>query len=220
MSIEILSMTLGAFVTNAYLLADSETRNAILIDPVDNAPRIMNAAEERGWNIKLMIATHAHLDHVLASGAIKEKLQVPFLIHEESVPWLNDLPAQARLFGLGEQPPAAKPDQLLKSDSETIELDSIQLRTLYTPGHAPGHLSLLMEDQQILFSGDTLFAGSIGRTDLPGGDYPLLMRSIVDKLMILDDEVSVLPGHMQATTIGHERRTNPFLLAYNDETRQ
>ena len=220
MSIEILSMTLGAFVTNAYLLADSETRNAILIDPVDNAPRIMNAAEERGWNIKLMIATHAHLDHVLASGAIKEKLQVPFLIHEESVPWLNDLPAQARLFGLGEQPPAAKPDQLLKSDSETIELDSIRLRTLYTPGHAPGHLSLLMEDQQILFSGDTLFAGSIGRTDLPGGDYPLLMRSIVDKLMILDDEVSVLPGHMQATTIGHERRTNPFLLAYNDETRQ
>ena len=213
-------MTLGAFVTNAYLLADSETRNAILIDPVDNAPVIMNAAEERGWNIKLMIATHAHLDHVLASGAIKEKLQVPFLIHEESVPWLNDLPAQARLFGLGEQPPAAKPDQLLKSDSETIELDSIRLRTLYTPGHAPGHLSLLMEDQQILFSGDTLFAGSIGRTDLPGGDYPLLMRSIVDKLMILDDEVSVLPGHMQATTIGNERRTNPFLLAYNDETRQ
>ena len=213
-------MTLGAFVTNAYLLADSETRNAILIDPVDNAPVIMNAAEERGWNIKLMIATHAHLDHVLASGAIKDKLQVPFLIHEESVPWLNDLPAQARLFGLGEQPPAAKPDQLLKSDSETIELDSIHLRTLYTPGHAPGHLSLLMEDQQILFSGDTLFAGSIGRTDLPGGDYPLLMRSIVDKLMILDDEVSVLPGHMQATTIGNERRTNPFLLAYNDETRQ
>lgn len=220
MSIEILSMTLGAFVTNAYLLADSETRNAILIDPVDNAPVIMNAAEEKGWNIKLMIATHAHLDHVLASGAIKDKLQVPFLIHEESVPWLNDLPAQARLFGLGEQPPAAKPDQLLKSDSETIELDSIRLRTLYTPGHAPGHLSLLMEDQQILFSGDTLFAGSIGRTDLPGGDYPLLMRSIVDKLMILDDEVRVLPGHMQATTIGNERRTNPFLLAYNDETRQ
>ncbi len=213
-------MTLGAFVTNAYLLADSETRNAILIDPVDNAPVIMNAAEEKGWNIKLMIATHAHLDHVLASGAIKDKLQVPFLIHEESVPWLNDLPAQARLFGLGEQPPAAKPDQLLKSDSETIELDSIRLRTLYTPGHAPGHLSLLMEDQQILFSGDTLFAGSIGRTDLPGGDYPLLMRSIVDKLMILDDEVRVLPGHMQATTIGNERRTNPFLLAYNDETRQ
>ena len=213
-------MTLGAFVTNAYLLADSETRNAILIDPVDNAPVIMNAAEEKGWNIKLMIATHAHLDHVLASGAIKDKLQVPFLIHEESVPWLNDLPAQARLFGLGEQPPAAKPDQLLKSDSETIELDSIRLRTLYTPGHAPGHLSLLVEDQQILFSGDTLFAGSIGRTDLPGGDYPLLMRSIVHKLMVLDDDVRVLPGHMQATTIGNERRTNPFLLAYDGDARQ
>ena len=219
MSVEILSMTLGAFATNAYLVADSETNNAILIDPVDDAPAIMKAAADRGWKIKLMIATHAHIDHVLASQGIKEELQAPFLIHDECLPWLEDIPAQARLFGLGDQPPAAEPDRLLTSDSEVIELDTIRLRTLYTPGHAPGHLSLLMADQNILFSGDTLFAGSIGRTDLPGGDYPLLMRSIVDKLMILEDEVRVLPGHMGDTTIGQERRTNPFLLAYNDDAR-
>lgn len=208
-------MTLGAFATNAYLVADSESRNAILIDPVDNAPIILNAASERGWRIKMMIATHAHIDHVLASKAIKDDLGIPFCIHEECLPWLADLAAQAKLFGLGDTPAAAEPDRLLTSASEVIELDSIRLKTLYTPGHAPGHLSLLMEGQTILFSGDTLFAGSIGRTDLPGGDHPLLMRSIFEKLMVLDDEFRVLPGHMSATTIGRERNSNPFLLSFD-----
>ena len=215
MPIEVLSMTLGAFATNAYLVADTETKNAILIDPVDSAPVIVNAASERGWRIQLMIATHAHLDHVMASKAVKDDLGIPFYIHEQCRAWLTDLPAQAKLFGLGTMPEAALPDRLLTSASEVIELDSICLKTLYTPGHAPGHLSLLMEAQQILFSGDTLFAGSIGRTDLPGGDYSLLMRSIFEKLMVLDDDVRVLPGHMHATTIGRERVTNPFLLSYD-----
>ncbi len=217
MAIEVLSMTLGAFATNAYLVADSETKNAILIDPVDNAPVILKAASERGWRIGMMIATHAHLDHVMASKAIKDDLGIPFCIHEECLPWLADLPAQAKLFGLGDMPAAAQPDRLLTSASEVIELDSIRLKTLYTPGHAPGHLSLLLEDQKILFSGDTLFAGSIGRTDLPGGDYPLLMRSIIEKLMALDDDIHVLPGHMGATTIGRERNSNPFLLAFDQD---
>ena len=101
--------------------------------------------------------------------------------------------------------------------SEVIELDAIRLKTLYTPGHAPGHLSLLLEGQKILFSGDTLFAGSIGRTDLPGGDYSLLMRSIFDKLMALDDEFRVLPGHLGATTIGRERVSNPFPALFRRE---
>lgn len=215
MPIEVLSMTLGAFATNAYLVADSETKNAILIDPVDNAPVILDAASERGWSIRMMIATHAHIDHVVASSAIKGALGIPFCIHEECLPWLADLPAQAKLFGLGDMPAAAEPDRLLTSASEVIELDAIRMKTLYTPGHAPGHLSLLLEDQDILFSGDTLFAGSIGRTDLPGGDYPLLMRSIIDKLMSLDDGIRVLPGHMGSTTIGRERNSNPFLLSFD-----
>ena len=215
MSIEILSLTLGAFATNAYLVADAATQNAILIDPVDDADAIMDAADERGWTIKLMLATHAHIDHVLASDAIKSKLGIPFWIHADCEPLLSQIPMQARFFGLfgsEEAPLAAKPDRLLGSASETITLDGIRLKTLHTPGHAPGHLAFFMEEQLILFSGDTLFAGSIGRTDLPGGDHALLMRSITEQIMTLDDSVRVLPGHMGGTTIGRERLTNPFLL--------
>ncbi|MYD11048.1 MAG: MBL fold metallo-hydrolase [Chloroflexi bacterium] len=216
MSIKIKSLTLGPFATNAYLIADTQTANAILIDPVDNAPAILTAARDEGWTIKLMIATHAHLDHVLASAAIKQALDIPFYIHKDCEALLAEIPMQGVFFGLGELPAAAQPDRLLASESETIELDAIQLQSLYTPGHAPGHLSFYLPDHKVLFSGDTLFAGSIGRTDLPGGDHALLMRSIIDKLMVLDDDVQVLPGHMGITTIGRERLTNPFLLAHDD----
>ena len=216
MPIQIKSLTLGPFATNAYLIADSQSGNAILLDPVDDAPAILAAAQAEGWTIKLMIATHAHLDHVLASAAIKESLNAPFFIHEECAALLDEIPMQGVFFGLGELPAAAQPDRLLTSASEIIELDSIRLQSLYTPGHAPGHLSFYLAEHKILFSGDSLFAGSIGRTDLPGGDHALLMTSIVDKLMVLDDDVQVLPGHMGLTTIGRERKTNPFLLAHYD----
>ena len=214
MPIQIISLTLGAIATNAYLVADTATGNAILIDPVDDAPRILAAAAERSWNIQLMLATHAHFDHVLASAAIKDQLGIPFYVHQDSPSWLQRIPEQGRHFGFGELPAPAQPDRLLTSTSETIPLDSIRLQTLYTPGHAPDHLSFYLPAQKILFSGDALFAGSIGRTDLPGGDFPLLMQSINDKLMTLPDDVQVLPGHMQPTTIGAERSTNPFILGY------
>ena len=217
MTIKIKSLTLGPFATNAYLVADSRTNNAVLIDPVDNAAAILNAADEEGWTIRLMIATHAHLDHVLASAEIKESLQIPFYIHEECETLLEEIQLQGIYFGLGQLPAAAKPDRLLRSESEIIELDSIKLHSLYTPGHAPGHLSFYLPEQKVLFSGDSLFAGSIGRTDLPGGDHDLLMRSIFEQLMVLDEDVHVLPGHMGATTIGRERLTNPFLLSYDPD---
>lgn len=213
MTIQIKSLTLGPFATNAYLVADAETGKAVLIDPVDDAPAILRAAEEEGWAIKLMLATHAHLDHVLASAEIKRQLQIPFLIHEVCEALLAEIPLQGRYFGLGQLPEPATPDRLL-SDKETIELDSIRLSSLYTPGHAPGHLSFYLAEQKILFSGDTLFAGGIGRVDLPGGDHDLLMKSILERLMTLDDDVHVLPGHMGATTIGRERLTNPFILSH------
>ncbi len=217
MTIRIKAMTLGPFATNAYLVADEQTGGAILIDPVDEAQAILEAASAENWRIKLMLATHAHLDHVLASAEIKAELDIPFWIHEDCAPLLAEIPLQGRFFGLYDLPEAAAPDRLLKTESETLTLDSIQLRSLYTPGHAPGHLSFYMPEQKILFSGDSLFAGSIGRTDLPGGDHDLLMRSIVEKLMPLDDDAQVLPGHMGATTIGRERRGNPFLLAYQSQ---
>lgn len=213
MPIKIKSLTLGPFATNAYLVADTETNSAILIDPVDDAPAILSAAEDEGWGIKLMIATHAHLDHLLASAEIKRQLQIPFLIHKDCEALLADIPLQGLYFGLGPLPEAAKPDRLL-GDNDIVELDSIRLGSLYTPGHAPGHLSFYLAEHKILFSGDSLFAGSIGRTDLPGGDHDLLMKSIFERLMTLDDDVRVLPGHMGATTIGRERLTNPFILSY------
>jgi len=213
MPIKIKSLTLGPFATNAYLVADTETNSAILIDPVDDAPTILSAAEDEGWAIKLMIATHAHLDHVLASAEVKRQLQIPFLIHEDCEALLAEIPLQGLYFGLGQLPEAAQPDRLLK-DNDIVELDSMRLLSLYTPGHAPGHLSFYLAEHKILFSGDSLFAGSIGRTDLPGGDHDLLLKSIFDRLMTLDDDVHVLPGHMGATSIGRERLTNPFILSY------
>lgn len=211
MSIEIKQLTLGMVSTNAYLVADIETNEAILIDPVDNAKIIKQTADEAGWTIKLILATHAHFDHVLASKEIKELTNAPFWIHEECVSMLETLPMQGKLFGLGDFPEAASPDKLLTSEQEIIKLGKITLKTLYTPGHAVGHLSFYMPEHKILFSGDTLFFSSIGRADLPGGNHDLLLKSIREQLLTLDDDVRVLPGHMQQTTIGFERKNNPFL---------
>lgn len=211
MTIEIKRLTLGMVSTNAYLVGDTDTNEAILIDPVDNADVIKQTADEAGWIIKLIVATHAHFDHVLASKDLKDMTGAPFWIHEDCVSTLDTLPMQGKLFGLGNFPDAAKPDRLLKSETETIEIGAIKLETLYTPGHAVGHLSFYMPEHEILFSGDTLFFGSIGRTDLPGGNHELLLKSISEELLPLGDDVRVLPGHMQETTIGFEREHNPFL---------
>lgn len=214
MSILIRTLTLGIATTNSYIIGDTERGEAIVIDPVDNAPLIYRTAQQEGWEIKLILATHAHFDHILASKALKEITQAPFYIHEDCQPWLDSLPQQGIYFGLGAFPEAAIPDRLLTSEQETIEVGAITLKTIYTPGHAPGHLAFYLPDQKIVFSGDTLFNGSIGRTDLPGGDYEQLMQSIHQQLLPLGDDVQVLAGHMSATTIGKERATNPFLNAY------
>jgi len=211
MNIEIKMMTLGVVSTNAYLIGDTDTKEAILIDPVDKAEILKKAADESGWTIKLILATHAHFDHVLASKSLKELTGAAFWIHEEAVPMLENLPNSGKRFGFGEFPEAAKPDRLLTTEPETIELGAIKLETLYTPGHAPGHLSFYMPDYQIVFSGDSLFYGSVGRTDLPGGNAELLLKSIREKLFTLDDDVRVLSGHGQATSIGFEKEHNPFL---------
>lgn len=211
MTVIIQSFTLGIVATNAYLIGDDTTKEAIVIDPVDEAPFIHQKAQESGWTIKLILATHAHFDHILASKALKDLTHAPFYIHADCQPWLEILPKQGVFFGLGTFPPAAKPDRWLTSQTETIEVGAISLKTLYTPGHADGHLAFYMPSHKVVFSGDTLFAGSIGRTDLPGGNYERLMQSIHEQLLPLGDDVRVLAGHMSETTIGWERATNPFL---------
>jgi len=213
MGIAIRPKTLGMVATNAYLVADTDTNNAILIDPVDEALTLVEMAQEAGWAIKLILATHAHFDHVLASAELVKQTGAPFYIHSEAAPYLERLPETGVRFVGQRFPDAAVPDKLL-ADEETVELDGITLRALYTPGHAPGHLSFLLEGENTVFSGDALFAGSIGRTDLEGGSLPVLMNSIKTKLLTLDDDVRVLPGHGDETTIGRERQTNPFILQY------
>lgn len=214
MSIEIRALTLGLVDTNCYLVADSETKEALVIDPVDDASIILEAAEKEGWTIKLILATHGHFDHILASKDLKAATQAPFYIHEADLVWLESLPEQGLRFFNKPFPEAATPDRLLTAERITLELGAIKLETLFTPGHAPGHISYYMPEQQIVFGGDALFKDSIGRTDLPYADTETLMHSIETQLLSLPDEVQVLPGHMDITTIGRERRMNPFIRTY------
>ncbi|KXK20739.1 MAG: beta-lactamase domain protein [Chloroflexi bacterium OLB15] len=211
MTLKIKSYTLGIVATNAYLIGDDVSKQAVLIDPVDEAQLLVDGAQEEGWEIALILATHAHFDHVLASAELKRLTGAPFALHAEAAATLESLPLHyQRYFGiLG--PQAAVPDRLLTTEPEIIEVGAIKLETLYTPGHAPGHISFNMPEQKIVFSGDALFAGSIGRTDLPGGNLQQLLNSISTKLLTLTDDTTVLSGHGEPTTIGQERSTNPFL---------
>lgn len=210
MSVEIHSLTLGIAATNAYIIGDTESGSAVLIDPVDDAFLLLQAAQDSGWHIDLILATHGHYDHILASQPLKQLTDAPFYIHhrtpqvQESLP---NHPVVRQMF-----PPIAAPDHLLPDEPETITVGGITLETLYTPGHAPGHVCFFLRERDILFGGDCLFAGSIGRTDLPFCDFDLLMDSIFDQILPLGDEIQILPGHMEPTTIGQERRGNPFLL--------
>ncbi|MCL4256472.1 MAG: MBL fold metallo-hydrolase, partial [Anaerolineae bacterium] len=137
---------------------------------------------------------------------------VPFYIHREGENWLKTLPQQGIMFTGKPFPEAGTPDRWLTDEPEIITLGAITLETIFTPGHTPDHIAFYLRSQNVLFAGDTLFAGSIGRTDLPGGNYPLLIQSITEKLFPLGDDTRVLAGHMEETTIGREKRTNPFLI--------
>ncbi|MEM6282244.1 MAG: MBL fold metallo-hydrolase [Chloroflexota bacterium] len=213
MTIQIEMKTLGMVATNAYLVGDTETNEAVLIDPVDEARTLFEWAESLGWQIQLILATHAHFDHVLASAEMVELTGASFYIHEEAAPFLDNLPETGVRFVGQRFPEAATPDKLLQNN-EIVKHGAMTFKSLYTPGHAPGHLSFLLESENTVFSGDSLFAGTIGRTDLPGGSLQVLMNSIKTELLPLDDSVRVLPGHGMATSIGRERETNPWILQH------
>jgi len=213
MTLKILSTTLGIVATNAYLIADTTTNRAVLIDPVDEPETLLKLASDNDYTIALVLATHAHFDHVLASKAVVEATGAPFRIHAEAAPYLDRLPETGLRFVGERYPEAATPTSHI-ADKEIIELDGIRLQAHYTPGHAPGHLSFVMPGHDLVFSGDALFAGAVGRTDLEGGSIAVLMESIKTRLLTLPDDTRVLPGHGGATTIGHEREHNPFIKQY------
>jgi hydroxyacylglutathione hydrolase len=202
-------LTVGPFQENCYIIGDEDSGAGAVVDPGDEAARIALAVEHTDLEVGSIIVTHAHIDHVGAVAALADEYACPVLMHAESEPMLKQLPAQAMMMGLkfGKVPAV---DHHI-SDGEVLEVGKLRLRSLYTPGHAPGHLAFYVEDEGVVLSGDALFAGSVGRVDLPGGSMEILMRSIEERLLTLPDETKVFPGHGPQTEIGSERTTNPFL---------
>jgi hydroxyacylglutathione hydrolase len=202
-------LTVGPFQENSYIIGDEDSGAGVVVDPGDEAARIALAVEQTDLEVGSIIVTHAHIDHVGAVAALADEYACPVLMHAESEPMLMQLPTQAMMMGLkfGKVPAV---DRHI-SDGEVLEVGKLRLRSLYTPGHAPGHLAFYIEDEGVVLSGDALFAGSVGRVDLPGGSMEVLMRSIEERLLTLPDETWVYPGHGPRTSIGNERTSNPFL---------
>lgn len=204
---------IGPFFKNGFVLACPETGEAVVIDPGDEVESLLAVVEAGRLRATHILLTHAHVDHVTGVGRAKAVLGVPVGLHPDDLPLYERAPQQAAFFGL--RLGALPPIDFFYQPGEVVPVGRHQIKVHHTPGHCPGGVCLELrrsgEAVPWLFVGDTLFAGSIGRTDLPGGDYPTLIRSIRDVLFPLGDDARVLPGHGPETTIGEERRSNPFL---------
>ena len=201
------TLTLGPMDNNTYLVACGETRDAAVIDVGFEPEAVIDAVRDAGLHVVMLLNTHAHWDHVAGMRAVQEALGGTYWVHPADRDLMDAFNAQGASFGF---PPARLPDDphdLI--DGQSLRLGGGALRVLHTPGHAPGHVAFV--DLDVAWSGDTLFAGSVGRTDLAGGSWPDLERSIRERLFPLGDAMRVHPGHGPATTIGHERLTNPFV---------
>ncbi|HEY6011305.1 MAG TPA: MBL fold metallo-hydrolase [Nitrospirota bacterium] len=203
----LIRLVVGPLQVNCFILADEKTKEAVVIDPGDDAGDILKVIREKGLLVRYLVNTHGHFDHVGANRALKEATGALLLIHEGDAPVMASAPLQSSAFGMEEisSPPA---DRFVKH-GDVITAGEVKLKVLHTPGHSPGGISLL--EDGMVFTGDALFAGSIGRTDLPGGDLLTLLRAIKTNLMTLPDDTRVFCGHGPASTIGEERRENPFL---------
>lgn len=204
---------LGPLQTNCYLLTGSNN-SCLIIDPGEEGKKLINHLQKRKLKPQAIILTHAHFDHIGAVDAVRDHYQIPVYIHEKESKWLMD-PALngSQFFMLGQQIRAKQADNHITSETELIVGD-FHFQILETPGHSPGSISLYFKDAGIVAAGDALFQGSIGRTDLPGGNHEQLLTSIHKKLLVLPEETQVLPGHGDVTTIGDEMDHNPFLNGF------
>jgi hydroxyacylglutathione hydrolase len=200
------TLVLGPAQTNCYLV--SAEREAVVIDPGWNSEAILNAIRLVELTIKAILLTHGHFDHIGAVADVKSALRVPLIAHAQEVDLL-DAKGGADLFGFKIRS-VPQPDRLV-AHGEVIEIGALKFEVRHVPGHTLGHVAYVEHEQRSVFVGDVLFAGSIGRTDLSGGDYDTLIASIYDQLLTLPDDFKVYPGHGPPTTIGEERQTNPFL---------
>ena len=203
-------LPVGMLACNCSILGDEGTREAVVIDPGDEVERVQAILARHGLAVKYIVATHAHIDHAGGLEKLKRATGAPVLMHARDLRLYRNMPLQAEWLGVA-PPEITEVDQFL-GEGDVLRFGARRLEVLHTPGHSPGSLSLHLpgEDQRIL-SGDTLFQGSIGRTDLWGGSYGEILRSIHTRLLIFPDSVPVFPGHGPPTTIGEERAGNPFL---------
>lgn len=197
----------GPFGNNVYVVHDPVSREAAILDVGFEPQRVIEWIRAQGLTVKWLLATHAHYDHVASMHAMQQAFPVPFALHPLDRPLLDNVALQGSMFGLPAVPVPSIGLEL--AAGQRIPLGAESLEVLFTPGHAPGHVTFRHGDT--LWSGDVLFAGSVGRTDLPGGSWDVLERTIREVLFPLGDDLRVLPGHGPATTLGHERRTNPFV---------
>ena len=201
------ALVTGLFQENTYLVAKGEGQPCVLIDPGDEADRIAGRIEELGLKPEIILNTHGHLDHIGAVPDLQERYGIPFAIHKDDQFLIEDVKAQAALFGLsGYRDP--KVDRSLVP-GQAVDAAGLRFEVFHTPGHSPGHVAFLVEG--VVFGGDCLFEGSIGRSDLPGSDPAALKRTLKDVFLAWPDTTRVYPGHGPMTTIGRERRSNPFL---------
>jgi len=204
------SFPVGPLQCNCVIIGDEASKTAVVVDPGDDIERVTEALDRSGFKVSAIVATHGHIDHVGGFGELKKMSGAKTLLHEADAPLYDELAMQAQWLGI-EPPSMTKLDGTL-DENPGLSLGAVTFDVRHTPGHSPGSVSLVLpESTPILLAGDTLFAGSIGRTDLWGGSFEEIIASIKSKLLTLPDETIVIPGHGPRTTIGTERKTNPFL---------
>jgi hydroxyacylglutathione hydrolase len=211
------TLPVGPLQCNCSILGDETSREAIVVDPGDDIPRILALLAKHSLTVKQIVATHAHIDHIAGAHRLKQLTGAPILYNQNDLPLVKMMDIQAGWLGVP-TPVVSNPDDTL-DDGKLIAIGASAERNqqgltgliLHTPGHTEGSVCLYLPDQTLLLAGDTLFAGSVGRTDLPGGNTSKLLHSIHERLLTLPDEVAVIPGHGPRTTIGSERASNQFL---------
>ncbi len=203
------SFPVGPLEVNCYILGCEKTKEAVVIDAGGDSDKIVNFLNKNSLTLKYIICTHSHFDHISGNADLKNATNAEIMIHKAEADSITNISASAMMFGINikNSPPA---DTLLEHGTIIKAGEEITLETLHTPGHSAGSTSFILRGYPVVFVGDTLFAGSIGRTDLPGGDYNTLINSVKENLFVLPDETKAFPGHGPETTIGYEKRYNPF----------